>query len=214
MGKYILADNQDLTRFALETLIRQKGNTDIYKVSDKVGLIQLLKEHEDAVVLLDYTLFDFADENQLLIVAERFALSRWILISDELSPQFLRRVVYASHQFSIVYKDSSLKDFCDALYSVSRHNRHISQRVLEVIINQQQEEDKRSSYLTETETEIVRSIAQGKTTKEIASERFSSIHTITTHRKNIFRKLGVNTAHEVIKYAQRAGLVDSSEFYI
>ena len=214
MGKYILADNQDLTRFALETLIRQKGNTDIYKVSDKAGLIQLLKEHEDAVVLLDYTLFDFADENQLLIVAERFALSRWILISDELSPQFLRRVVYASHQFSIVYKDSSLKDFCDALYSVSRHNRHISQRVLEVIINQQQEEDKRSSYLTETETEIVRSIAQGKTTKEIASERFSSIHTITTHRKNIFRKLGVNTAHEVIKYAQRAGLVDSSEFYI
>ena len=76
MGKYILADNQDLTRFALETLIRQKGNTDIYKVSDKAGLIQLLKEHEDAVVLLDYTLFDFADENQLLIVAERFALSR------------------------------------------------------------------------------------------------------------------------------------------
>ena len=42
----------------------------------------------------------------------------------------------------------------------------------------------------------------------------SSVHTITTHRKNIFRKLGVNTAHEVIKYALRAGLVDSSEFYI
>jgi DNA-binding CsgD family transcriptional regulator len=68
--------------------------------------------------------------------------------------------------------------------------------------------------LTETETEIVKAIAQGKTTKEIAEERFSSIHTITTHRKNIFRKLGVNTAHEVIKYALRAGLVDSSEFYI
>jgi DNA-binding CsgD family transcriptional regulator len=60
----------------------------------------------------------------------------------------------------------------------------------------------------------VRAIAQGKTTKEIAIERFASVHTITTHRKNIFRKLGVNTAHEVIKYALRAGLVDSSEFYI
>ena len=50
--------------------------------------------------------------------------------------------------------------------------------------------------------------------ERIETERFSSIHTITTHRKNIFRKLGVNTAHEVIKYAFRAGLVDSSEFYI
>ena len=82
------------------------------------------------------------------------------------------------------------------------------------LIKEQQEKDDQSNILTETETEIVRAIAQGKTTKEIANERYSSIHTITTHRKNIFRKLGVNTAHEVIKYALRAGLVDSSEFYI
>ena len=216
MGKYILADNQELTRFALENLIRQRsqdGEVDIYRAVDKAGLVQLLKEHENAVVLLDYTLFDFADEDQLLIIAERFALSVWILFSDELTPQFLRRVVYASHQFSIVFKDGSMKDIRDALDAVSRHNRHISQRALEVIINHQQE-DEQPSVLTSTETEIVKAIAQGKTTKEIANERFSSVHTITTHRKNIFRKLGINTAHEVVKYALRAGLIDSSEFYI
>ena len=123
-------------------------------------------------------------------------------------------MVYASHQFSIVFKDGPLKDLRDALDAVSRYTRFISQRALEAIINQQQEEESQPSILTETETEIVKAIAQGKTTKEIANERFSSVHTITTHRKNIFRKLGVNTAHEVIKYALRAGLVDSSEFYI
>ena len=68
MRNYIIADNQELTRFALESLIRQKGDYDIFKASDKAGLVQLLKEHENAVVLLDYTLFDFADEDQLLIV--------------------------------------------------------------------------------------------------------------------------------------------------
>ena len=214
MGKYIIADNQELTRFALESLIRRDEANVVYKASDKAGLVELLKDHEAAIVLLDYTLFDFADEDQLLIVAERFALSQWILISDELTPQFLRRMVYASHQFSIVFKDGSMKDIRDALDAVSRHSRHISQRALETIITHQQEEDERPSILTETETEIVRAIAQGKTTKEIAVERFSSVHTITTHRKNIFRKLGINTAHEVIKYALRAGLVDSSEFYI
>ena len=176
--------------------------------------MELLKAHESAVVLLDYTLFDFSDEDQLLIVAERFSLSQWILISDELTPQFVRRVIYSSHQFSIVFKDGPLKDVRDALDAVSRHNRHISQRALETIIIQQQEEDERPSVLTTTEMEIVKAIAQGKTTKEIAAERFSSIHTITTHRKNIFRKLGINTAHEVVKYALRAGLIDSSEFYI
>ena len=68
--------------------------------------------------------------------------------------------------------------------------------------------------LTKTETEILKCIALGMTTKEIAEKRFSSFHTINTHRKNIFRKLGVNNAHEATKYALRAGLVDSAEYYI
>ena len=214
MRNYILADNQELTRLALISLVKQDDDK-LYVATDKAGLVELLKEHEDATVLLDFTLFDFSDVDQLLIIGERFALSQWILISDELTPAFMRRVVYSSHQFSIVFKDGPLSEVREALQTVSRHQRYISQRALEVIINQQQaEEEERPSILTETETEIVRAIAQGKSTKEIAAERFSSVHTITTHRKNIFRKLGINTAHEVIKYALRAGLVDSSEFYI
>ena len=214
MRNFILADNQELSRFALESLLKRDEENVVYKASDKAGLVELLKEHESAVVILDYTMFDFADEDQLLIVAERFSLSEWILISEELTSRFLRRVVYASHQFSIVFKDGPLQEVREALDAVSRHQRYISQRALEVIISQQQEEEEQPSVLTATETEIVKAIAQGKTTKEIANERFSSVHTITTHRKNIFRKLGINTAHEVVKYALRAGLVDSSEFYI
>ena len=214
MRNYIIADNQELTRFALESLLQKNEESTIYRAFDKAGLVELLKEHENAVVLLDYTLVDFTDEDQLLIVAERFSLSQWVLISDDLTPQFLRRVIYSSHQFSIVYKDGPLKDIRDALDAVSRHGRHISQRALETIIIQQQGEEERPNVLTNTEMEIVKAIAQGKSTKEIANERFSSIHTITTHRKNIFRKLGINTAHEAVKYALRAGLIDPSEFYI
>ena len=214
MGKFILADNQELTRFALESLLKKDEENVVYKASDKAGLVELLKEHESAVVILDYTLFDFSDEDQLLIVAERFSLSDWILVSEELTPRFLRRMVYSSHQFSIIFKDGPLQEVREALEAAGRHQRFISQRALEVIISQHHEEEEQPSVLTATEVEIVKAIAQGKTTKEIANERFSSIHTITTHRKNIFRKLGINTAHEVVKYALRAGLVDSSEFYI
>lgn len=213
MSNYIIADNQELTGFALQSLLRSDEDNVVYHAVDKAGLIQLLKEHEDAVVLLDYTLFDFVDEDQLLIIAERFNKSYWVLISDELTPQLIRRMVYSSHQFSVVFKDGPLSEVRDALLSASHQNRFISQRAMEAIITQQQEEEK-PDLLTATETEIVKAIAQGKTTKEIANERFSSIHTVTTHRKNIFRKLGINTAHEVVKYALRAGLIDSSEFYI
>ena len=214
MRNYIIADNQELTRFALESLLKTDEGATVYRAFDRAGLVALLKEHESAVVLVDYTLFDFADEDQLLIIAERLSLSDWILISDDLTPQFIRRVVYSSHQFSVVFKDGPLSEVREALNAVSRHTRYLSQRALETIITQQQEEEKADSILTQTETEIVKAIAQGKTTKEIAAERFSSIHTVTTHRKNIFRKLGINTAHEAVKYALRAGLIDPSEFYI
>ena len=213
MGHFILADNHELTRFAEESLIRQDERNTIQRASDKAGLVQLLKENEHSVVVLDYTLFDFADENQLLIISERFLMTQWILISYELTPNFLRKVVYSSHQFSIVFKDGPMKELRDALRSASAEQRYVSQRAMEQILAQQYEEAK-PDVLTATEIEIVKAIAKGKTTKEIAEERISSIHTITTHRKNIFRKLGVNTAHEAIKYGIREGWVDPSEFYI
>ena len=213
MRNYIIADNQELTGYALQSLLKRDEGNAIFRAVDKAGLIELLKGHEDAVVFLDYTLFDFSDEDQLLIVAERFSLSEWILISDELTPQFIRRVVYSSHQFSLVFKDGPMSEIREALQAVSRHTRYLSQRALEAIISQQQDDEK-PDILTATETEIVKAIAQGKTTREIAAERFSSIHTVTTHRKNIFRQLGINTAHEAVKYALRAGLIDASEFYI
>ncbi len=214
MATFILADNQELTRFALNRIILDDTKNIVLKVSDKAGLIESLKKHENATVILDYTLFDFTDVEQLLIVSSRFALSHWILVSEELTTSFLRRVVYDSHQFSIVFKDGSVNEIREAIKSTSHLSRYISQRALEIVISDEHDDTMPYGVLTATEIEIVKSITLGKSTKEIATERFSSIHTISTHRKNIFRKLGVNTAHEVVKYALRAGLVDTSEFYI
>ena len=55
MRKYIIADNQELTRFALENLLQKDEGSTIFRAFDKAGLVALLKEHESAVVLLDYT---------------------------------------------------------------------------------------------------------------------------------------------------------------
>jgi DNA-binding NarL/FixJ family response regulator len=213
MGKFILADNQELTRVAAEHLIREDENNLVFRASDKTTLIQLLKENEKSVVIFDYTLFDFADENQLLIISERFSMTQWVLLSDELTDVFLRKMIYSSHSFSVVFKDCTLKEFRDAIHASQRGERFICQRAMEQVLSRQQHEEK-PSLLTTTEMEIVKAIAMGKSTKEIAAERFSSVYTITTHRKNIFRKLNVNTAHEVVKYALRAGLINPSEFYI
>ncbi len=211
---FILADNQELTRFAIEQLLDGVADRPVQHSSDKAGLVEQLKKHEQSVVILDYTLFDFFDVGNLLIVSQRFPAAMWILISDDLTESFLRSVVYQSHNMSVLFKDASLKELTDAVQMAVCGQRFISQRVTEILLARQMRETSSLSTLTPTEVEIVRAIAQGKTTKEIATERFSSIHTINTHRKNIFRKLSVNTAHEAIKAAVRSGLIDESDYFI
>ena len=213
MTHYIIADNQELTRAGLKAIIRAKFPGEISIADDKTELILQLKEHPESIIFLDYTLFDFNDASNLMIAADRFSQSEWILISDDLTTDFIGQIYYGSRNISILFKDTPLSDIVNALHAAQEGNRYISQRAVELLLSQRQK-DEVETNLTQTEVEILKAIAQGKTTKEIANERFSSIHTINTHRKNIFRKIGVNSAHEAIKYAFRSGLVDTSEFYI
>ena len=213
MKKYILADNQELTCYALQSLLGHDEQNQIFRSTDKAGLLQLLKEHESAIVILDYTLFDFSDVESLIIISERFAMASWVLVSEELTKDFLQKTVYASHAFSVVFKDEPMRVIREAIQTAAASKRYVSQQAMEVILSQAPEQQV-PNVLTLTETEVAKAIALGKTTKEIATERLSSIHTINTHRKNIFRKLDINTAHELTRYALRAGWIDASEFCI
>ena len=211
MRHYIIADNQELTQYTLQTILKQDERNSIFRTSNRAGLAKLLNVHEDAIVILDFTLFDFPDVESLVVMSERFAMASWILVSEELNRSFLEKVIYASHAFSVVMKNEPIKSIKEAIRSASDGKRYVSQQVMERIFEQHHAHEEETP-LTATEIEIVKAIANGKTTKEIANERYSSVHTITTHRKNIFRKLGINTAHEAVKYAFRAGWVNTVDF--
>jgi DNA-binding CsgD family transcriptional regulator len=65
----------------------------------------------------------------------------------------------------------------------------------------------RGSRVTPRELEIIRHIAEGLTSKEIADKLGTSLKTIETHRQNIFRKLELGNAAQLVRYAIREGLV-------
>lgn len=180
---------------------------------DKAELMLALKDNDDTVVVLDYTSFDINDADELLILQQRFSHTRWLLFSEDLSADFVRVLIASSMQFSILLKESPMSEIKEAMKFCIHGNRYICQRMTEVLLAPSHDVEEKIN-LTKTETEILKDIALGMTTKEIAEKRFSSFHTVNTHRKNIFRKLGVNNVHEATKYALRAGLVDSAEYYI
>ena len=208
----LIADNQGITQAGLMFLLQSVSEAESRTVADKAGLIEELKSCPNSVVIVDYTLFDINDGAELLVLGDRYPNVCWLLFSDDLSTEFIRLVVASSIRFGVVLKDSPLSEIRLAISTAIAGQRYICQRVTEQLLKPEKKEEK--IKLTATETDILKDIALGMTTKEIAEKRFSSFHTINTHRKNIFRKLGVNNVHEATKYALRAGLVDSAEYYI
>jgi DNA-binding NarL/FixJ family response regulator len=216
MKTILLADNQDITKAGILYVCNKiSGYEKIVEANTREALIRKLTDNPDSVVILDYSLFDLKSIEELLILQERFKQVQWILFSEYLSEDFIRRLIYSSDAFGMVLKDASLEEIQAAMQYALRSERYVCNHISNMLLNRKTEtESKERPILTATEIEILKAIALGKTTKEIAAERFSSVHTITTHRKNIFRKLEVNNVYEATKYALRAGIVDSAEYYI
>ena len=216
----ILADRQDITRAGLQYIINDMfPGVEMHYSEDKASLIERLKlsnfrPSNEAIVILDYTHFDFVGEAELYILASRFPYSHWILFSEELSADFVGRIVTTSQQYSILFKESPMSEIRECIRYASSNKRYICQQAASLLVTSHQQLDPTAGLLTKTETEILRDIALGLTTKDIAEKRVSSFHTVNTHRKNIFRKLSVNNVHEATRYALRAGIVDEAEYYI
>lgn len=217
MRKIIIADNQDISNAGWHYLLKEQADiSEVFDVSDKKELISLLTTHPTSMVILDYSLFDFESVDALLIFQMRFHKANWILFSDELSDEFLRTILYNSQSFSVLMKDCTKEEIGSAIKETYNGNRYICNHVSNLLLNNSKNlyNLNERNTLTITEKEILKEMALGKTTKEIAAHRNVSVHTIMTHRKNIFRKIGVNNVHEATKYAMRAGIVDLAEYYI
>lgn len=217
--KLILGDRQEITRWAISQLTQQSGfwpEIEVLAVKGLQGLKKAVKEavseQKEVLVVLDYTQMD-CTEDDLQHLSQRFTSIQFLLFSDQLSREFLRRMIYSSNQFSVLMKECSLEEIHTCLREISHNRQFVCQRVLGLIESADKPEHTRPQ-LSPTEKEILKSLSLGHTTKDIASERFLSIYTVMTHRKNIFRKLGVNNAQEAIRYAMRAGIVDPMEYYI
>ena len=84
MREFIIADNQDISKAGMMFLLsKQKEVSLLLEADNKAELIQQLRLYPQAVIILDYTLFNFAGADELIVLQERFKEADWILFSDE-----------------------------------------------------------------------------------------------------------------------------------
>lgn len=213
----IIADSQYLATASLSLLIEQtpgylfKGKTDhVY------GLKDILKKNpETRLLVTDFFLVDFKGFDDLAKILASHPELKVLILTHSVKHSDVSEFKKIGIK-NILYKTAGREEILQAMQYTLKDKKFYSDEIVDMLIegNASRQEMLTSSHLTPAEIEITKLIASGMTTRKIADQKHKSFHTIMAHRKNIFRKLNINSTSELVMYAIKAGLIDNIEYYI
>jgi two-component system, NarL family, invasion response regulator UvrY len=210
----VIADAQPLCRDGLRLLLHNKEEIKIVaEAASREQLCGALAQHRPDIVVFDYNLPEHFHQEDIQIIHQLSPGSRIVVLSSDQDPRSIYQVLELGvHAF--LTKECSKEQVIRAIDAAARGEKFFCNKVLEVLLEKKipkNEPDPEPAVLSERETEIARLIGQGKSTSEVAAALFISIHTVRTHRRNILKKLGINSVSELVLYAVHAGLVPRGE---
>jgi len=209
--KIILADDHRIMREGLRALLeKQSGMEVIAEAEDGRTTVDLAHELKPDVVVIDISMPDLngIDATRQIISASPHI--KVIALSMHSDRKFVREMLTAGAS-GYLLKDSAFEELGAALAAVINNQTYLSPKIADTVVRDylgkiDTTESKTSPTLTHREREVLQLLAEGRTTKEIASKLCVSIKTIETHRKQIMEKVGLKSVAELTKYAIREGL--------
>lgn len=212
----LIADSQFLITESLKNILNNDSRFSVNKVvTEKGELFQSLKALNISILIIDPSLFDLTSISELKEITETFPNLKLMVISNSLSRKELNELNNLGVT-NIILKTADQEEIGEAMNSLLKGKKYYSGELLDLLFDSTERKStgEEPGQLTNSEIEIVRLICDGLTTKEIASRKFISFHTVISHRKNIFRKLGVTSISELIMYAIKAGWINTIEYNI
>ncbi|WP_353483372.1 response regulator transcription factor [Haliscomenobacter sp.] len=209
----LLADEQPLVRLALRQLLSQKEQ---YFVVGEVGneeeLIASLRINPPDLVVMDYSQSDNFRPGSVAKIRSISPLSKILIISADTRKENIFQVLELGVT-SFLTKTCGTNEILDAAQATLKGDKFFCTRVIDFLLEKSFAKDTDVScaptLLSNREIEIVQLSAKGLIAKEIADVLNLSTHTIYTHRKNIMKKLHINSASELVLYAVNKGLVQN-----
>lgn len=205
----VVIDHQPLTRLGVTQLIQESAGLEV--VLSAATAYELQQNDHVDIGLLVYD-FDRKQGNglsELEVLRSKYPEARVLIISDENDKGAIHQMLELGVQ-GFLTKHCSEEEIKNAIKAIIRGEKFFCNKILDLILEKHYTpatDNCEPTSLTERELEIVSLIAAGRRTRQIATELNLSEHTIYTHRKNIMRKLQVNSAQELIVHAMQTGLV-------
>jgi DNA-binding NarL/FixJ family response regulator len=213
----LIADSQYLVTESLGALISHSDEFDLAGMVDCVADVKNELKRNSMVHLLitDYFLLDYTGFDDLAKIIALQPTMKVLILTNSLKPADVNEFSKIGIR-NIILKTADRDEIITAIRHTLKGKKYYSDEILDMLIdgNASRDEVLTPALLTPAEIEITRLIAEGLTTKTIAAQKNKSFHTIMSHRKNIFRKLNINSTSALVKYAIKAGLIDNIEYYI
>jgi DNA-binding NarL/FixJ family response regulator len=212
----IIADTQFLVVESLRSLLKGDDRFSVTAiVSAKAELLKVLHEINSGLLIIDFALIDNFEITDLKHINYEYPDVSILVLTNSLTKPEISNLTKSGIR-NIIYKSIDKEELLTAIDLALNRKNYYSEEILNLLVEPEDNKqvNEKSGRLTFSEIEIVKLIANGLTAKEIALKRHISFHTVNTHRKNIFRKLGVSSSSELIMSAIKAGWIDNIEYYI
>jgi DNA-binding NarL/FixJ family response regulator len=208
--RVLLADDHRLFRDSLKLLLKDAcevvGEADNGETA--VVLAAQLKPH---VVILDLGMAGVGGLAAAHQIARRAPSVKVLILSQFDDEEYVLEAFNEAGAAGYIHKGAAGEELMTAVRSVHAGNRYVSPTVAPILLEQLNrpaaERDPRGARLTRREREVIRMVAQGATTKEIAARLKISPKTAQVHRDNLRQKLDLRSTAAIVRYAIKHKLV-------
>ena len=209
----VLVDDHKIMRDGIRAILQHGGEfTVVGEAESGADAVQLCKELRPEVVLMDISLPGLNGIEATTELLRHCPATKVVILSmydDEHSVVSAIR----SGARAFVLKKASDNDLLDALRTVAKGGSYLSPQVSDQLLKRIQRGDLESKSvpsaletLSPRELQVMRLVAEGRTSKEIAGLLDLGLQTVRSYRKTLMRKLGVNNVAGLTQVALAAGL--------
>jgi two-component system, NarL family, response regulator NreC len=211
--RVILADDHSVFREGLASLIRVEDDLDVVgEAANGEEAIDLVRRLTPDVIVMDITMpvCDGIEATER-ILAEK-PTCRVLALSMHTDAQFMQKM-FSLGAKGYLPKNCCFDELVSAIRTIHDNGVYLSPSLNTLLLNDYvsllgKKKERDTLPLSEREAEVLKLIADGGHTKEIADILCISVKTIETHRRQIMEKLGITTVAGLTRYAIRIGLID------
>jgi two-component system response regulator NreC len=205
--RIVLADDHILVRQGLKSLLEREGFQVVAEASDGQEALRHVKSLQPDIAVMDISMPTLNGLNAAREVRHASPKTKTILLTQHDESQYIRDALEAGVK-GYVLKSQVASDLVLAIRQVSLGQVYLSPGVSSAVLEAYQSKSQKSQNpLTLREGQVLQLIAEGKSTKDVASLLGISVKTAESHRTRLMQKLDIHETASLVLYAVRNGIV-------